>query len=101
MNSLFRSGLAASRGLARPSTRAIVGQRFNSTNPLKVMYNTVWKSNITYITYILAGCVALETVYGGATEFVWEQANKGKLYHQVDWSKFQEEDEEEEEEDEE
>eukprot|EP00638_Chattonella_subsalsa_P006208 CAMPEP_0117755682 /NCGR_PEP_ID=MMETSP0947-20121206/13597_1 /TAXON_ID=44440 /ORGANISM="Chattonella subsalsa, Strain CCMP2191" /LENGTH=66 /DNA_ID=CAMNT_0005575063 /DNA_START=179 /DNA_END=382 /DNA_ORIENTATION=+ len=65
------------------------------------MYNTVWKSNITYITYILAGCVALEVVYGKTTDFIWETANKGKLYEQVDWSKFAAEDDDDEDEDEE
>ena len=63
------------------------------------LYQNVWrKSNILYVTYIIAGCVVLEVVYGGVTNGVWEMANKGKLYKHIDWSKFKSEDDEEDEE---
>ena len=63
------------------------------------LYQNVWrKSNILYVTYIVAGCVALEILYGGITNGIWDAANKGKLYKQIDWSKFKSEDDEEEEE---
>ena len=59
----------------------------------------MWKkSNILYLTDIVVGCVVLEVVYGSVTDSIWESSNKGKLYHQVDWSKFKSEDDEEEEE---
>jgi hypothetical protein len=44
----------------------------------RFLYNNVWrKSNVMYLTYILAGCVVLEAVYGGVTNYLWESANKG------------------------
>lgn len=59
----------------------------------------MWKkSNILYLTYIVVGCVVLEVVYGSVTDSIWESNNKGKLYSQIDWSKFKSEDDEEEEE---
>ena len=44
----------------------------------RALYNNVWrKSNILYITYIVAGCVVIEVVYGSATNAIWEGRNKG------------------------
>ena len=40
----------------------------------------------------------IEVVYGSVTDSIWDSNNKGKLYHQIDWSKFKSEDDEEEEE---
>eukprot|EP01031_Cornospumella_fuschlensis_P036717 gene36717-44540_t len=61
------------------------------------LYDNVWKkSNVMYITYVVAGCVALEVVYGGVTNYIWESYNYGKLYHQIDWSKFKSADEDDE-----
>eukprot|EP01041_Mallomonas_annulata_P001889 gene1889-3664_t len=63
------------------------------------MYNNVWrKSNIFYITTIVIGCVVVEGVYGSLTNAVWNSYNSGKLYHQVDWSKFKVESDDDEEE---
>ena len=42
------------------------------------LYKNVWrKSNIMYITYIVAGCVVIEVVYGSVTNGIWESRNKG------------------------
>jgi hypothetical protein len=42
------------------------------------LYENVWrKSNIAYITYIVVGCVALEGVYGFATNALWDTVNRG------------------------
>jgi hypothetical protein len=54
-----------------------------------------------YLTYIVAGCVVLEFAYGGVMDYAWETNNKGKLFHQVDWTKFKNADDDEDEEDEE
>ena len=50
----------------------------------RALYNNVWrKSNILYITYIVAGCVVIEVVYGSATNAIWEGRNKGvRFSHQ-------------------
>mmetsp|Transcript_22895 Transcript_22895/g.38329 ORF Transcript_22895/g.38329 Transcript_22895/m.38329 type:complete len:96 (+) Transcript_22895:115-402(+) len=65
------------------------------------LYNNVWrKSNVLYITYIVAGCVVLEGIYGSFTNMVWDSYNSGKLYKQIDWSKFKSEDDDEDEDDE-
>lgn len=38
----------------------------------------VWgKSNAMYVTYIFAGCVAIEFVYGGVTNALWDINNSG------------------------
>eukprot|EP00596_Hydrurales_sp_CCMP1899_P003349 CAMPEP_0119042240 /NCGR_PEP_ID=MMETSP1177-20130426/14477_1 /TAXON_ID=2985 /ORGANISM="Ochromonas sp, Strain CCMP1899" /LENGTH=89 /DNA_ID=CAMNT_0007008879 /DNA_START=149 /DNA_END=418 /DNA_ORIENTATION=+ len=62
------------------------------------LYQNVWKkSNILYITYIVVGCVVIEVVYGGITSSIWDTYNQGKLYKQIDWTKFKSEDDEDEE----
>lgn len=110
MNSVFgamtggRLAVAgAARGIvARSAPAARMGMRSASSAAAGVpqqLYQNVWrKSNILYVTYIVAGCVVLEVFYGGITNGIWDAANKGKLYKQIDWSKFKSEDDEEEEE---
>ncbi|RYH11940.1 hypothetical protein EON65_38460 [archaeon] len=42
------------------------------------LYNNVWKkSNVMYITYVVAGCVVLEVVYGTVTNYIWDSYNYG------------------------
>jgi hypothetical protein len=42
------------------------------------LYQNVWqKSTIMYITYIVVGCVAIEVVYGGVSNKIWEMSNEG------------------------
>lgn len=49
----------------------------SSSVPSQLM-TTVWrKSNILYITYIIAGCVLLEGIYGSFTNAVWDTYNSG------------------------
>jgi hypothetical protein len=44
----------------------------------KKLYENVWgKSTIFYISYVLAGAVVLEAVYGGVTNYIWESVNYG------------------------
>lgn len=69
----------------------------------QALYQNVWKkSTISYITYIVVGCVAIEAVFGNVSQSIWDNANKGKQFKSVDWSKFKatEADDEEEEEEE-
>ena len=63
------SAAAAAAAAARPATRA------KSTSSL--VYNVVFKRNVTYITYIVAGASALEVVYGKATDMFWNSMNNG------------------------
>ena len=53
------------------------------------LYNVVFRSNVTYIAYVVIGATVLEVVYGGFTETLWRTANSGKLYDQIDWSKYE------------
>ncbi|EWM27589.1 ubiquinol cytochrome c reductase subunit qcr9 [Nannochloropsis gaditana] len=70
------------------------------------LYRNVFRSNIAYLTYVFAGAIVVEWVYSKGIDTAWEISNRGKLFHQVDWTKWhfhldeEEEEEEEEEEDE-
>jgi hypothetical protein len=90
--------------VARSTMQRTIGQNRPMSGIPSMLYQTIWrKSNILYITYVVAGCIVLEGVYGFATTSIWNTLNSGKLYHQIDWSKFkaiEDDDEEEEEEDE-
>lgn len=55
------------------------------------------KSNAMYMTWIVAGVLATELIYGKATDFVWASVNRGRTFDTVDWTKFKTEEEEEEE----
>ena len=38
----------------------------------------VWrKSTISYITYIVVGCVAIEAVFGNVSQSIWDNENSG------------------------
>ena len=74
---LGRSISSATLG-ARPAARrapqmALVPSRgLNDT-----AYQTFFKINVRYVTVIVAGAVALEVVYGSATDMLWESMNRG------------------------
>ena len=60
---------------ARPAMA--VAQKRNLSVP-NMMMNTVWrKSTGMYITYIVAGCIVLEGIYGGVTTTIWNTMNHG------------------------
>mmetsp|Transcript_29824 Transcript_29824/g.30257 ORF Transcript_29824/g.30257 Transcript_29824/m.30257 type:complete len:90 (-) Transcript_29824:131-400(-) len=85
--------------LASRIPQKFVRQQVRQFSLPTTLYNNVWrKSNIFYITYVVMGCVVVEMVYGSLTNSIWNSYNSGKLYHQIDWSKFKSEDEEEDEE---
>ena len=60
---------------------------------LKPVYDAVMKNNTTYIFTIVAAAAVAGVGFNGAVDMMWETANRGKLYHHVDWSRFKEEDE--------
>lgn len=75
MNSFARAARVTSQ-LSRSLPASSVQAR--SLSVPRFLYNNVWrKSNVMYLTYVLAGCVVLEGVYGGVTNYLWESANKG------------------------
>ena len=63
-------------------------------------WNAVISRNFSYITFIVLGAITMETIYGGITTGLWKTMNRGKLYEDIDWTKFVEQEEEEEEDDE-
>ena len=42
-----------------------------------LLYQNVFKSNIGYITYVVLGAIALETVYSKGIDAAWDMNNKG------------------------
>ena len=68
--------LGARRMMAR-SARAVT-QRRNAGGIPEMLQSNVWrKSTGMYITYIVAGCVVIEAVYGGVTDAIWNTYNSG------------------------
>ena len=66
--------------LARPAVRfaSSAGAKSSADAIPEQLYKNVWrKSNIMYITYIVAGCVVIEAVYGTLTNTLWESKNSG------------------------
>jgi hypothetical protein len=63
----------------------------SSSSLATMLYENVWrKSNVFYVTYIAAGCVILEVIYGSATNFLWESANRGVSHHFIVYILFRE-----------
>ena len=46
------------------------------------------KSNVAYITWIVAGILIAEGITGGLTDILWSAANRGRTYESVDWTTF-------------
>ncbi|KAG5176799.1 ubiquinol-cytochrome C reductase [Tribonema minus] len=92
---MLRRGAA---GMPRSSVlMAHQHQQPRQMSTLKTMYKYVFRSNATYVTYIVVGVVVLEAIYGKAIDTLWDSVNKGKQFKDVDWSKFKSDDDEEEE----
>jgi Ubiquinol-cytochrome C reductase, UQCRX/QCR9 like len=36
----------------------------------------IFRNNITYVTYIVVGCVVMEAVYGNTIDYIWDTYNK-------------------------
>ena len=60
---------------------------------LKPVYDTLMKNNTTYIFTIVAAAAVAGVAFNEGVDMIWETANRGKLYHHIDWSVFAEEDE--------
>lgn len=64
----------------RASTKAVNKVRHNSSYneiPRMLMQNVWRKSTGLYVTYLVAGCVVVETIYGGFTNTLWNVTNRG------------------------
>mmetsp|Transcript_14568 Transcript_14568/g.36864 ORF Transcript_14568/g.36864 Transcript_14568/m.36864 type:complete len:113 (+) Transcript_14568:104-442(+) len=110
-------GRAAGSALARAAARkpaanaaATAAARFSARRGLTTsngqIYNTIMNSNAKYVLFIVTGAAVGEVVYGAIGDGIWRLNNRGKLYDDIDWSKWEslykdEDEEEEEDEDEE
>lgn len=76
--------LARIISVSQPRLSAI-GYGSTQTRPLSIastLSKNVWKkSNTLYLTYIVAGCVILEGVYGSFIGFMWDSYNSGVRYY--------------------
>ena len=64
-----------------------------SPSPAQVLGKTLFRSNVTYVSYIFAGCIVAEAIYGTVLDGVWNTMNRGRTYASTDWSKFKTDDE--------
>ena len=48
-----------------------------SHKPVAMLYNLVFKRNVTYVSYIFAGAIMLEVAFGGVMDGIWNGMNKG------------------------
>mmetsp|Transcript_9252 Transcript_9252/g.21856 ORF Transcript_9252/g.21856 Transcript_9252/m.21856 type:complete len:106 (+) Transcript_9252:38-355(+) len=97
LNPIMRQAARPAMASARPAIRPTVARPMSG---LKALYPMFMDSNMKYLTFVFAGAIAVEFVYGNVANMMWENANAGKLVKDVDWSKWAEDDEEEEEEEE-
>ena len=97
---LFLNGFRQQQQQAQSLFRRSASTSAREASGFQSLYNVFFRTNSAYVTYVVVGAIAFEVVYGKVTDFVWEQSNRGRLYHHVDWSRFKMEDEEEEEEEE-
>jgi hypothetical protein len=71
-------GLRSAVSGARMVSRSVVQKRNMSAGLPGMLQKQVWKKSTgLYITYIVAGCVVIEAVYGGVTEAIWNASNSG------------------------
>merc|ERR1712150_192266 len=80
-------------------------RRSSSSKALRNWYDIFGRSNVGYVSWILLGIIATESITGYGTDTLWNYSNRGKTYDTVDWSTFlnenQEDDEEEDDDDDE
>jgi len=53
------------------------------------MYDALFSSNARYVLFVVVGAAAGEAVYGFVGDSLWHMNNRGKLYEDVDWSKWE------------
>uniref|UniRef100_A0A7S1YXE8 Uncharacterized protein n=1 Tax=Trieres chinensis TaxID=1514140 RepID=A0A7S1YXE8_TRICV len=106
---MFNASLLLRSGAARTGARrmaATTGSVRHASGPgipsslLSSWYNVFGKSNVMYITWIVFGVLAAETITGSGTDALWNSVNKGRTYDSVDWTKFKTDEDEDEDEEE-
>jgi len=82
----FRT-VAARKALLPVSAAGQQQQRraYSKGSPL---YSMVLKSNVTYVTFVLLGAAIGGGAYNAAGDFIWRSINRGRLYDQIDWTKW-------------
>ena len=101
-----RAGVrSVARGTSLASGRRQFSQRAAAQEKI---YPLLLNTNAKYLTFVITGAAIGEMMFGGFTNQLWKFNNRGKLYEDIDWSKWEsnylgddDEEEEEEEEDEE
>ena len=83
MNSMIRS-----TRMLRPAVTGVASQQRRSYQKASPFYNLVLKSNVTYVTFVLVGAAVAGGLYGATMDFVWKSYNRGRLYDQIDWTKW-------------
>jgi hypothetical protein len=53
----------------------------------RVLYNTVFRRNSTYLAFIVAGGFGAERVINRGGDYVWDEINKGvRFFQDLSWS---------------
>lgn len=68
---------------------SVFAQQRRNYSKGSVLYQNVLKSNFTYLIFIFTGAAVTSGVYNTTGDFVWKQLNRGRLYEQIDWSKWE------------
>jgi hypothetical protein len=72
----------------RRQTLLVAGHQRRAYTQSSPLYQYVLKSNATYVTFILLGAAIGGGLYSAAGDFIWKSVNRGRLYDQIDWSKW-------------
>ena len=100
------SGSARARTAAAPMrfNTAFSQRQFSVAKPkdggLAPLYDLIMKNNATYVFSIVVFAAAAGVIFNEGVDAVWETANRGKLYHHINWDQFAEEEEEDDDDDE-
>lgn len=52
------------------------------------LYRYVLRDNRAYFTFIVIGGAVVGGAYSAAGDFLWKSVNRGRLYDDIDWSKW-------------
>ena len=77
------------RRLLRPAAAQVQSRRQMSKQAPSPIYTYLLKSNVTYVTFILVGAAIGGGAYNAAMDFIFKSYNRGRMYDQIDWSKWE------------
>ena len=81
MNSLLMGRRLASAAAGRQQKRSFA----TKASPF---YTYVMQSNVTYVSFVILGAAFGGGAYNMAGDALWRSINRGRLYDQIDWSKW-------------